>query len=156
MKDTMLNCGRLPSSVGLVLPASLVFIRTEDGKLCKTTDTWRRSGINHAQDIIHRCALRRHIHVKEVDLTIHRCFRKAWTEGRLELAPMFRAMEGDDDEVVEEHKAMWQLVCLAGAPLKDYTPKVSRNYQLVQSAAITSIFQHSSTTCNTRETIGRK
>jgi hypothetical protein len=32
--------------------------------------------------------------------------RKAWIEGRLELAPMFRAIYGNDDEVVEEHEAM--------------------------------------------------
>jgi hypothetical protein len=33
---------------------------------------------------------------------------------------------------------------------------VGRDYQLVQSASITSIFQHSSTTCNTWKTIDRK
>jgi hypothetical protein len=68
---------------------------------------WRRTDIKHAHDIIHRCALRRHIHVKEVDSTIHRRLRKAWKYGRLELASMFRVMDGDDDdEVVEEHEAM--------------------------------------------------
>jgi hypothetical protein len=156
MKGGMINSGRLSSSVGLALSASLVFIRTEDGKPCKTTDAWRRAGINHAHDIIHRCAQRRHIHVKEVDSTIHRRLRKAWTEGRLELAPMFRAMEGNNNEVVEEHEAMWQLASLAGVPLKEYTPKVGRDYQLAQSASITSIFQHSSTACNTWKTIDRK
>jgi hypothetical protein len=69
---------------------------------------------------------------------------------------MFRAMEGDNDEVAEEHEAMWQLASLAGVPLKEYAPKVDRNYQLAQSAAITSISQHSSTTCNTWKTIDSK
>jgi hypothetical protein len=56
MQGGMINCGKLSSSVGLALSASLVFIRTEDGKLCKTTDAWRRADINHTHDIIHRCA----------------------------------------------------------------------------------------------------
>jgi hypothetical protein len=70
---------------------------------------------------------------------------------------MFRAMEGDNDEVVEEHKTMWWLASLAGVPLREYTPKVGRDYQLAQSAAITSIIQHSlTTTSNARETINCK
>jgi hypothetical protein len=69
---------------------------------------------------------------------------------------MFRAMEGDNDEVVEEREAMWQLASLADVPLKDYTPNVGRDSQLAQTAVITSIFQHSSTTCNTWKTIDRK
>jgi hypothetical protein len=65
-------------------------------------------------------------------------------------------MESNDDEAIEEHEAMWQLASLDGVPLKAYTPKVSHGYQLAQSAAITSIFQHSSTTCNTWKTIDSK
>jgi hypothetical protein len=56
MQGGMINGGRLSPSVGLVLPALLVFIRTEDGKPYKITDTWRCAGINHTHDIIHRCA----------------------------------------------------------------------------------------------------
>jgi hypothetical protein len=58
---------------------------------------------------------------QEVDSTIHRRPIKARTEGRFELAPMFRAMEGDDDEIVEGHETMWHLACLAGVPLKEFS-----------------------------------
>jgi hypothetical protein len=36
-------------------------------------------------------------------------------------------MDGDDDEMVKEHKAMWQLVCLADVLLKDYAPKAGHD-----------------------------
>jgi hypothetical protein len=66
---------------------------------------------------------------------------------------MFRTMEVGDRNVVEEHEATWQLI---GVPLKDYTPKVSCNFQIVQYTAIMSIIQHSSTIYNTWKTMGRK
>jgi hypothetical protein len=96
----------------------------------------------------------RHIHIKEVDSIIHRHLRKAWTEGRPELTPMFRVMDDDNDEVIEEHEAVYQLTSLVN--VKEYTPKVGHDYQLTQLAAITLIFQHSSTTYNTWKTIDHK
>jgi hypothetical protein len=93
MKGGLINSGRLSSSMGLALSALPVSTRTVDGKPYKAIDALRRAGINCAHNIIYRCAQRRHIHVEEVDSTIRRRLRKAWTEGRFELAPMFRASD---------------------------------------------------------------
>jgi hypothetical protein len=52
MQGGMINSGGLSSSVGLVLSALPVFIRTEDDKPCKANDTWKHTGISHAYDVI--------------------------------------------------------------------------------------------------------
>jgi hypothetical protein len=64
--------------------------------------------------IIHRCAQRRYIHVKEIGSMVHRRLGQ-------EFAPMFRGMEGGDEDVIEE--TMWQPACLCGIPSKNCTLK---------------------------------
>jgi hypothetical protein len=51
-----------------------------------------------------------------VDLAIYQRLRKSWTAVRLEFAPMFRAIEVDNEDMVEEYETMWQLVYLAVVP----------------------------------------